>query len=90
MWFSVTRSSSSETAADTTQAAGTGWRKLVIRRVDAGTIGFRVDNNPEIMHTTNIPVSQCNPWVSVTNGATAATQSLDIEFFRLQATGVAR
>jgi hypothetical protein len=89
-WFSVTRSSSSETATDTTQAAGTGWRKLVIRRVDAGTVGFRVDNNPEIMHTTNLPASQCNPWISVTNGATAAIQSLDIEFFRLQATGVAR
>lgn len=89
-WFSVTRSSANETATDTTYTALNVWRKLVIRRVDAGTIGFRVDNNPEITHTTNIPAAQCNPWISVTNGATAAVQSLDIEFFRLQATGVAR
>ncbi len=89
-WQSVTRSYSNETANDTTFALGTGWHKLTIRRIDENTIGFRVNNNAETAHTTNISAFQCNPWISVTNGATAAVQSLDIEYFRLQAAGVVR
>lgn len=90
-WYSVTANVGSVTANDTTYASTSDvWHVLRIRRVDSSTIGFKVGNNPETTHTTNIPVFQCNPWLSVTNGATAAGMSIDAEYFRLQATGVPR
>lgn len=85
-WFTVTRSASTETANDSGIAIGTGWNKIVIRRIDASTIGFKIGTADETQHTTNIPSAQCNPWFSITNGITAATASLDVEFFRLTGT----
>ena len=88
-WFVVTRTSATQTRTDTTIAVSTNFIKFRIRRIDASTIGFTVNDGTEIEHTTNIPTGALHAQVPIETGA-AAAKTIDIDFFQMAITGLTR
>ena len=88
-WHYLTRAASVGTSVDTGVAITTGWFKIRIRRVDATTIGFTINNGTELTTTSNIPTAAIYTTAEV-NVNTAANKSLDLDFFGLAVTGFSR
>ncbi len=87
-WFTVTRASDIETRTNTGVTVDSAWITLRIRRIDGTTVGFTVNNGTEITHTTNVPTGITLPGAQVVN-AEAANKTIDIDWFRLDLTGLA-
>lgn len=91
-WFAVCRAAGTETRTATgITIASTPWPRIRIRRVGASTIGFSIDGGTEITITTNIPASGIvlNPFVQIVN-QTAVSKSIEIDYFSLYISGLAR
>ncbi len=87
-WFTVTRASDVETRTNTGVTVGSDWITLRIRRIDGTTVGFSINNGTEITHTTNVPTGVTLPGAHIVN-AEAANKTIDIDWFRLDLTGLA-
>lgn len=88
-WFGVTRASSSETRSTALASTSTSWVTLRIRRIDASTIGFTADSGTERTNTANIPTAGLNPTVFIET-TTTADKTLDVDFVRVDITGLSR
>ncbi len=60
-----------------------------IRRVDASTVGFTVNDGTEVTATGNIPTATLSPFIAITN-TTANAKSVDIDYFDLMVRGISR
>lgn len=89
-WFFVTRAAGIQTRLNSGVAVGTSWLKARIRRVNASTIGFTLNANAEQTMTATIPTAALNPFFANSNGAAAASKSLEVDLFDLLVTGLAR
>lgn len=88
-WFGVTRAASSQTRTAALAAVSVNWVKLRIRRIDASTIGFTVDNGTELTLTATIPTVAMNPFMSnMTNDNTNRVCTVD--YFDMAIIGLTR
>lgn len=90
-WFSVTRSASVQTRKDTGIAAGTGWLRLRLRRIDATTLGFSVNGGTEVTHGTseNLPNAAIAHGLQIVTGE-AVIKNVDVDYFSCRITGLVR
>jgi hypothetical protein len=90
-WFGVTRTGGVQTRVNTGVAATQGsWVNLVVRRVDASTIGFKVNTAAEVFSSTNISTNGAmNVGFHLVNTA-AANKSVDIDWFDMSIVGLVR
>jgi hypothetical protein len=89
-WFAVRRAATVDTRTDTTVAqAQNTWRRHRIRRIDASTIRFSVGATA-VDTTTGAPTAALQPLVQISNGAAAASKTLDIDLFSIAVTGLGR
>ena len=95
-WFATTESSGSRTRLDTGLAVGTGWVVAQIRRIDAGTIGFKIAATATALSTateltipSNIPTDLLVPAFMVRN-TTATAREMAVDFYDLHITGLSR
>lgn len=86
-WFGVTRASGSENRTAALASCDTNWHKVRIRRRDASTIAFSIDDGTELTQTATIPSAALTPFAHITNGA-GASKTLDFDFFSLRITGL--
>jgi hypothetical protein len=56
-WFFVSRSAGVQTRVDSGVAFSTGWVKIRLRRIDASSLGFSINDGAEVVITTNIPAA---------------------------------
>lgn len=90
-WFVVTRASDVQTRTDTGVAiSNAAFASFHIRRIDASTIGFRLDSGTEITHTTNIPSGVTLNIFAAVNNNVAATRTFDLDYFSLLVAGLSR
>lgn len=87
-WFAVTRASASQTRT-VLATCDTGWHRLRIRRIDASTIGFVLDDGGEVLHTTSIPTVGFTPFMQIVNQS-AASKTVDYDYFSLAISGLSR
>lgn len=88
-WFGVTRAASTQTRTAALATVTTNFVKFRLRRLDANTIGFTVDNGAEVTATTNVPTAALHPFLLIFNSA-AANKTVDIDYFHLLITGLSR
>jgi hypothetical protein len=88
-WFGVTRSGGSQTRTAALANVSTNWVKFRIRRVDASTVGFSLDDGTETTATLTIPTTVVQPILFITN-ATAASKTIDLDFFELSVDNISR
>jgi len=95
-WFFVCKNGGTQTRTDSGVAVAAEWRAFQVRRVDASTIGFRTATTldgltgaAETTITTNLPTANLSIVFRLGTTTTAA-KSLDLDFFDLRHTGLAR
>lgn len=88
-WFVNCRSGGVETRTTTGVNVDTAWHRLQIRRVNATTIGFTLDNGAEITIATNVPTAALHSMFQMVNSA-AAAKTLDVDFWRYRIAGLVR
>lgn len=82
-------------ASTTTTTASFGaydandWYRFKLRRIDASTIGFSINDGTELTAATNVPTVPLVPAAYVSSTA-AANKDLDIDFFDMKITGLVR
>lgn len=81
-YFIVTRNGGVETRTNTGIARGTAWMKCRIRRIGAGSVGFKLNNAAEVVHTTNIPDAADTLVFGKQHSQTSTTtRSYDLDFW---------
>lgn len=88
-WFYVCRASAAQTRADSGVACGTGWVNFRARRKDAGTISFSINDGTETDITTTIPTADLPPSALIKT-LTTVNKTMDLDYFGLLLTGLAR
>lgn len=88
-WFLVTRTGGVQTRTDSGVAVGTGWLKVRIRRKDASTVAFTLNDGAEQEQSTNLPTTAIKPYVHIINSA-AADKTIDVDYFELLITNLDR
>jgi hypothetical protein len=81
-WFGVTRAASSQNRTTALANVSTNWVKFRIRRVNATTVAFSLDDGAETTATLTIPTVALQPILFITN-STTASKTIDIDFFEL-------
>ena len=90
-WFGVCRNVNVQTRIDMGVAGDLLFHRFRIRRVDASTIGFTIDNGTELTINTNVPNTTQATFPVFECGATTATgKDIDIDFFDQLLTGMTR
>jgi hypothetical protein len=87
-WFGVTRTGASPTRTAALITSDTGWHKIRIRRINSTTIGFTVDTNAEVTLAATVPTGALIP--SFCLGSASGSKSMDVDYFSLAITGLAR
>lgn len=89
-WFGTARSSDTESRVNMGVAVtANAWYSVRVRRIDASTIGFTVNNGSELTVTSNIPVIQAGMMAYIKlNEAVAKT--LRVDYFDLAISGLSR
>jgi hypothetical protein len=89
-WKYVTRVASVETRTDSGIAIDTTtWLKMRVRRINSTTIGFTINNDPEVAQNSNIPTVAQNITIQVKN-STGASKGFHIDYFDLAITNLNR
>lgn len=95
-WFATTELAGSRTRVDTGVAVTNGWVVGQIRRIDAGTIGFKIATTvaglvsaTETSITTNIPTALLIPGFLVRN-TTASAREIAADYYDIRITGLSR
>lgn len=88
-WFGVARSGSVQSRTAALASTSTNWVKLRIRRIDASTIGYSVDDGAEATLTNNIPSAALTAIVQIRNNA-AADKTVDVDYFEMIVSGISR
>lgn len=88
-WFAVAREANVETRSAALGAVAAAWTAIRVRRIDAGSIGFSLNDGAETVLTSNLPTLALVPFVVVGNTA-AADKAIDIDFFSLTISGLSR
>jgi hypothetical protein len=88
-WYGVCRANSGEQRTAAIASTSANMVTLRARRIDASTIGFRINGGTEVTQTASIPTTSMDPGVQITN-ATAADKTIDVDFFSLAITGLSR
>ena len=91
-WFAYANNGTGTTRTDTGIARSTSYKTFRIRRVDASTIGYTIDNNSEILITTNLYTGASGglaPRIEVITTA-VNVRHLTMDFFSLRITGLSR
>lgn len=87
-WFCVTRSGGVQTRTNSGIAVSTSFVNFLYNRNSSGAT-FTIGSTLACTHTTNIPTAQVVPGLHIVNSA-AASKTIDIDYFRLIITGLAR
>jgi hypothetical protein len=90
-WFFVTRAASTETRADSgVAAAAATWVRFRIR-LSGTTVYFSIDGGSETSQATNVPATsvEVQPAI-ILIPAEAVAKTLDLDYARLQITGLSR
>jgi hypothetical protein len=90
-WYGVCRASSSQTRTSSLVNAysASNWYRLRLRRVDASTIGFSINDGTEQTVTATIPTAALVPYVVIANAATE-DKTMDIDYFDMLMRGMSR
>ena len=88
-WFCVTRVGGVQTRTDSTVAVDTNFNQFGFVRNSSG-VTWKINYTPVCgTHTTNISTAGMNPGLQIVNSA-AATKQIDIDYYQLIVTGLAR
>jgi hypothetical protein len=90
-WFFVTRSAATQTRTNSGLAFNTNWVKIRIRRINASSVGFAINNGAEIVVTTNVPLAATGlmPGMQISPAAAIARDVL-LDFFAMKLLPVSR
>lgn len=81
-YFFVTRNGGTETRTDTGIARGATWLKCRVRRINATSVGFKLNNGAEVVHTNNIPDAADTLIFGKQHSQTGTTaRNVDIDFW---------
>lgn len=81
-WYGVTRHSAAQTRTAALAPFAADWIKLKLRRIDAATVGFSVNNGAEVTLTTPIPTAgSFHAFGFHIIPRSANARSLDIDFY---------
>jgi len=89
-WFGNCRSASVDSLTASLGTIDTGYHYFMVRRIDASTIGFTIDNNAEVTKTTGIPTNAAMAVYRAIRNNAAVTKSYTIDYYSFQVTGLAR
>ena len=88
-WVCVTRSASTDTdTASSITVNANNWYNLRIAG-NSTSATFYINNVPECTHTTNMYTANASPIIQIEN-LTAASKTIDIDFFSLRGSGLSR
>lgn len=87
-WFGVTRTASVETRT-ALGVASADWVRFRVRRVDASTVAFAINDGADVLVNTNIPSVGVGPFIAVVNNS-AVSKTVDVDYFDMLLTGLAR
>jgi hypothetical protein len=96
-WFALSRAASVQgSRVDTGVAMGTGWVVMRVRRIGAGSVGFRIGATvdamlaaTEIVIASNTPGIVQQPFIHIQNQA-AASKTMDIDYADIKVLGLTR
>lgn len=88
-WFGNLRSGSADNRTAAILACDTSWHTFRIRRIDATTVGFSIDDGAEVTATTGLASAAMQSGAQIVNSA-AATKTIDIDWFSLELSNLAR
>jgi len=88
-WFLVTNDGFGQTRTNTGVAAAVGWLRVVLRRVNAATVGVSLNGGAETPAILNIPLGNGAPFFQL-QSTIAANKELYIDYWSMTITGLAR
>ena len=88
-WFGVARAASTQTRSAALGTADTDWHRLRIRRIDASTVGFTLDDGAEVTVAADVPAVAAQPGTHLVN-TTTDNKTLDHDLFTLAIRGLTR
>lgn len=89
-WFAVTNEATDATRTNTGVAAtASAWVTLAIEKVSNASVKFYINGALVATHTTDLPSTQNSPCAQIVN-STAASKTLDFDYWETKITGIAR